>query len=104
MSLTTALFTGLTGMGTHTKALDVIGNNITNVNTIGFKGSRAIFESQLSNNLTLGTGPTSETGGINPVQIGFGVQFAGTQRNLTNGSIQPTLSCRSTCCSSSILA
>jgi len=90
MSLTTALFTGLTGMDVHSKSLDVIGNNITNVNTFGFKGSRALFESQLTNNLSLGTAPTGQSGGTNPTSIGLGVQFSGTQRDMTNGSIQPT--------------
>ncbi|QNN21445.1 flagellar hook-basal body complex protein [Planctomycetales bacterium ZRK34] len=90
MSLTTALFTGLTGMDVHTKSLDVIGNNITNVNTFGFKGSRALFQSQLTNNLSLGTAPDGVTGGTNPLSIGLGVSFSGTQRNFTNGSIQPT--------------
>ena len=90
MSLTTALFTALTGMDVHTKSLDVIGNNITNVNTVGFKGSRAMFQNQLSNNLSAGTGPNGASGGTNPSQIGLGVLFAGTQRNFANGSIQPT--------------
>lgn len=90
MSLTTALFTGLTGLDVHTKVLDVIGNNITNVNTIGFKGSRALFESQLTTSLTQGTAPGATSGGTNPTSIGLGVSFGGTQRNNTNGSVQPT--------------
>lgn len=90
MSLTTALFTALTGMDVHTKSLDVIGNNITNVNTVGFKSSRAQFQNQLSASLGSGTGPTATSGGTNPSQIGLGVLFAGTQRNFANGSIQPT--------------
>ncbi len=90
MSLTTALFTGLTGMDVHTKSLDVIGNNITNVNTVGFKGSRAVFETQLSANLGAGSAPSGNSGGTNPSQIGLGVKFSGVQRNLNNGAIQPT--------------
>lgn len=90
MSLTTALFTGLTGMDVSTKALDVIGNNITNVNTIGFKSSRALFETQLSANLSDGSAPTATSGGTNPSQIGLGVQFSGVTRNFRNGAIQTT--------------
>ncbi|MDH3584898.1 MAG: flagellar hook-basal body complex protein, partial [Phycisphaerae bacterium] len=90
MSLTTAMHTGLTGMDVHTKQLDVIAHNITNINTTAFKSSRALFETQLSNNLSFGTAPSATTGGTNPSQIGLGVKFAGTQRNHTNGPIQPT--------------
>jgi flagellar hook protein FlgE len=90
MSLTTALFTALTGMDSHSKALDVIGNNITNVNTTGFKGSRALFENQLSRNLSFGSAPNGDSGGTNPSQIGLGVLFSGSQRNFANGAIQPT--------------
>lgn len=90
MSLTTALFTGLTGMDVHGKSLDVIGDNITNVNTAGFKSSRAVFETQLSSNLSLGTAPSAESGGTNPTQIGLGTKFGGTQRNMGNGAIQST--------------
>jgi len=90
MSLTTAMFTGLTGLDAHSKKLDVISNNISNANTVGFKSSRALFETQLANTLSRGTGPDAETGGTNPSQIGRGVNFAGTQRDHTNGSIQST--------------
>lgn len=90
MSLTTALFTALTGMNTHSQSLDVIGNNIANVNTVGFKGSRALFETQLSSSLTFGSAPSADSGGTNPTQIGLGVTFGGTQKNMTNGAIQPT--------------
>lgn len=90
MSLTAALYTGLSGLDVNSKSLDVIGNNITNVNTSGFKSDRAVFESQLSHNLTLGTGPTATSGGINPSQIGLGVLLGGTKRNFNNGSIQPS--------------
>ncbi len=90
MSLTTALFTGLTGMDVSTKALDVIGNNITNVNTVGYKSNRALFETQLSSNLSEGSAPSANSGGTNPSQIGLGVQFAGVVRNFRNGAIQPT--------------
>jgi flagellar hook protein FlgE len=90
MSLTTALFTGLTGLDVNTKAMDVIGNNITNANTIGFKASRAVFESQLSTSVTNGSAPSANSGGTNPTQVGLGVQFTGTQRTFKDGSVQTT--------------
>lgn len=82
--------TGLTGLDTHAKSLDVIGHNIVNTNTVGFKSSRAIFETQLNNDLSYGTQPDGESGGLNPIQIGLGVSFAGTQKNFNNGALQPT--------------
>lgn len=90
MSLTTALFTGLSGMDAHSRQLDVIGNNITNVNTIGYKANRGLFAPQLSQGLSLGTPPSGDSGGTNPSQVGLGVFFSGTQRNFNGGTIQPT--------------
>ena len=90
MSLSTAMFTGLTGLDVHSRQLDVISNNISNSNTPGFKSSRSLFETQLSDTLSRGTGPDGDSGGTLPSQIGLGVDFGGTQRDHTNGSIQPT--------------
>jgi flagellar hook protein FlgE len=90
MASTTALLTGLTGLTSNAARLEVIGNNISNVNTNSFKSSRAVFASTFSRSLGLGTGPTGVNGGTNPSQIGLGVSIAGTQRNFTSGSISPT--------------
>ncbi|MHC4429385.1 MAG: flagellar hook-basal body complex protein, partial [Planctomycetota bacterium] len=90
MASTTALFTGLSGLSTNARNLDVIGNNIANVNTIAYKSNRMIFAPTFSRNFSLGTAPTATTGGTNPGQIGLGVTIAGTQRNFNNGSISPT--------------
>lgn len=90
MASTTALFTGLSGLSTNARNLDVIGNNIANVNTIAFKSNRMIFAPTFSRNFSLGTAPTATTGGTNPGQIGLGVTIAGTQRNFNNGSVSPT--------------
>lgn len=86
----TALFTGLSGLNAHSRQIDVIGNNISNTSTKGFKASRVVFETQFSLTPTFGTGPRGEFGGTNPSQTGLGVSLNGTQRNHTNGNIQAT--------------
>ncbi len=90
MASTTALLTGFSGILANSKMLDVIGNNIANVNTEGFKSNRLTFAPTFSRTLGIGTAPTAQTGGSNPSQIGLGVSVAGTQRNMNNGSISVT--------------
>jgi len=90
MPSTTALLTGLSGLLANARQLDVIGNNISNVNTTGYKSNRMLFQTQFSRNLSLGTAPSSTTGGANPSQIGLGVSIAGTQRDFSNGAITTT--------------
>ncbi|MBC24540.1 MAG: hypothetical protein CMJ32_11600 [Phycisphaerae bacterium] len=90
MASTTALFTGLSGLLSNSRQLDVIGNNIANVNTIGFKSSRMSFLPTFSRSLSMGTAPGSNTGGTNPGQVGLGVNVGGTQRNFANGAIGAT--------------
>lgn len=90
MPSTTALFTGLSGLSSNARRLDIIGNNIANVNTAGFKSSRMAFQSMFSRNYSLGSGPSGASGGSNPTQVGLGVAIAGTQRNFQNGAISAT--------------
>ena len=90
MPLTTSLFTGLTGMKTNSQMLDVVGNNISNVNTTGFKRSRATFETQISQTLKNGSSPSAELGGTNPAQVGLGVRLASITRDFSGGGLQPT--------------
>jgi flagellar hook protein FlgE len=90
MASTTALFTGLSGLSANARKLDVIGNNIANVNTTAFKSNRMTFAPTFSRNLSLGTAPSTASGGTNPGQIGLGVTIAGTQRNFNNGAITST--------------
>ena len=61
MGLTSALFAGLSGMKTNEYRMDVIGNNIANVNTYGFKSSRADFQSQFSTTFSFGSAPSVAT-------------------------------------------
>jgi flagellar hook protein FlgE len=90
MASTTALFTGLSGLISNSRRLDVIGNNIANVNTTAFKSNRMQFTPTFSRNFSLGTAPGANSGGTNPGQIGLGVTVAGTQRNFNNGAIGAT--------------
>ncbi|MCA9283934.1 MAG: flagellar hook-basal body complex protein [Phycisphaerales bacterium] len=90
MASTTALFTGLSGLISNSRRLDVIGNNIANVNTTAFKSNRLSFSPSFSRNLSLGSAPSDNNGGTNPGQIGLGVSIGGTQRNFGNGAIGAT--------------
>ncbi|MBT7310799.1 flagellar basal body rod protein FlgG, partial [bacterium] len=68
-----SLYTGISGISASNLELDVIGNNIANANTIGFKSSRITFRDILSQNMSIGSAPMSSgLGGTNPMQIGLG--------------------------------
>lgn len=90
MASTVALFTGLTGLSVNARRLEVIGNNISNVNSYAFKSARMVFSPTFSRDFSLGTLPGSTTGGTNPGQVGLGVNIAGTQRNFNGGAISNT--------------
>lgn len=90
MSSTIAMYTGLTGLTANARNLDVVGNNIANVNTTGYKSNRLLFATQFSRNFRLGAAPGDNTGGANPTQIGLGVNVAGTQRSSVAGSTSAT--------------
>jgi len=70
-----SLYSGVAGLRTHQLRMDVIGNNIANVNTIGFKKSRTVFQDMLSQTLRGASQPTANVGGMNPVQVGLGVSL-----------------------------
>jgi flagellar hook protein FlgE len=84
-----SLFTGISGLRAHQQMLDVTSNNIANVNTTGFKSSNTVFESTLSQTIE-GAGAPIVNGGTNPVQVGLGVQLAGTEVNFNQGNNQYT--------------
>ncbi len=90
MPSTTALFTGLSGLATNARRLDVIGNNIANVNSTAFKSNRIHFAPTFSRTLSMGTSPTGLTGGTNPRQVGQGIMISATQRDFQNGAISAT--------------
>ena len=90
MALSSALFTGLSGLNVHSAKLDVIGNNVANVNTTAFKSSRMLFESLFSQSLGFGTSPSDIRGGVNPKQIGSGVGIAAVQRDFSPAGFSGT--------------
>lgn len=90
MGLTSSLFTGLSGLNASQFRLDVIGDNIANINTNGFKGSRVLFQTQFARTLSAGTKPSDAQGGTNPSQIGLGAQVGGVQRSFLPGSVEST--------------
>jgi flagellar hook protein FlgE len=85
-----SLFTGISGLRAHQQMLDVASNNIANVNTTGYKSSSTVFEDTLSQTIAGAAAPTAAQGGTNPIQVGLGVQLAGTETNFTQGSSQYT--------------
>jgi len=90
MALTSALFTGLSGLNVNQTKLNVVGNNIANANTVAFKSSRTLFASQFYVTDGAGAGPDGDFGGTNPSQRGLGAQVASIQKDLTQGSIETT--------------
>lgn len=90
MGLTSAMYTGLSGINVNQARIDTIGNNIANVNTTAFKGSRTLFQTQFYETLSVGNGPSESSGGVNPLQIGHGALVAATTRNFSQGSIETT--------------
>lgn len=85
-----SLYSGISGLRAHQTMLDVTGNNIANVNTVGFKGSSTEFEDTLSQLTQGASGPQATTGGTNPAQIGLGVKVAAVATNFNQGSAQST--------------
>ncbi len=90
MGITSALSTGLSGLASNQARLDVIGNNIANVNTIGFKASRLDFKTQFSETFSEGSAPNGDLGGTNPLQTGMGVVQGAVSRNFNPGSRETT--------------
>jgi flagellar hook protein FlgE len=85
-----SMFSAISGLKAHQTKLDVAGNNIANVNTVGFKSSTTVFEDTLSQVLRNGSSPQGETAGTNPAQVGLGVKVAGITTNFGQGSTQNT--------------
>jgi flagellar hook protein FlgE len=87
-----SMFSGVSGLRVHQSKMDVIGNNISNVNTVAFKSGRVTFEQVFSQTLQGASAPDpiSGRGGTNPMQIGLGVGIASVDTIMTNGSVQRT--------------
>ncbi|HQG97092.1 MAG TPA: flagellar hook-basal body complex protein, partial [Thermotogota bacterium] len=86
-----SLFSGISGLKGFQGSMDVIGNNISNVNTVGFKASRTTFQSMLLQTMIGAKAPDEGgRGGVNSLQIGLGAQIASVDKMMTQGSFQNT--------------
>ena len=88
--MTSSLFTALSGLQAHENWISVIGNNLANQSTPGYKSARAVFSDQFSQTLRFASLPTGTLGGRNPMQLGLGVQLADIGRNFSQGALSNT--------------
>src|SRR5262245_9049007 len=88
MGLQSAMTTALTGLQAAETTIDVVGNNVANSNTVGFKESNVLFATQFLQTQSIGSAPSTSSGGTNPRQIGLGVRVAEVAPNFTQGTIQ----------------
>lgn len=88
MGLQSALTTALTGLTAAETTIDVVGNNLANSNTVGFKSSQATFSTQFLQTLSLGSAPTENSGGSNPRQIGLGTMVADITPDFSQGTLE----------------
>ena len=85
-----SMFSAVSGLRAHQTKMDVTGNNIANVNTVGYKSSQTVFQDTLSQVVRAGGAPAADRGGTNPAQVGLGVKLAATTTNWTQGATQTT--------------
>lgn len=90
MAMTGAMSAAIAGMKTHMQALSVVGNNIANVNTYGYKTQRITFKDSLYSTLSAGSAATDTAGGLNPQQLGYGCGVGTIDLNMTTGDLSPT--------------
>src|SRR5262245_15349164 len=88
MGLSSVFSTAITGLTAAETTIDVVGNNVANANTAGFKASEATFATQFLRTLSSGSAPTANNGGTNPRQIGLGTQIVAITPNFSQGTIQ----------------
>lgn len=87
-----SMFSGVSGLRVHQTRMDVVGNNIANVNTIGYKSQRVTFNEVFSQTLQSASAASDETGrgGLNPMQVGLGVNISSIDMLMTQGAAQRT--------------
>ena len=88
--MTGAMYAGIAGLRTHMQNLNVIGNNVANVNTYGYKSQRAVFKTAIYTTLTGGSNGTGTVGGTNPSQIGYGSNVASVDIDMSTGNYAVT--------------
>lgn len=85
-----SMFSGVSGLRAHQTMMDVVGNNIANVNTAGYKSDSVVFADTLSQLTKAAGAPTNAAGGTNPSQVGLGVRVQAIAQNMSQGSAQAT--------------
>lgn len=85
-----SLYSAVSGLQQHQKAMDVLGNNVSNINTVGYKGSRLTFKDLISQTVSIGKAPSGNIGGINPIQVGLGTNIASVDNIFLQGTFQTT--------------
>lgn len=85
-----SMYSGISGMKNQQVKMDTIGNNIANLGTVAFKGSRVTFKDALTQTTQAASAPTFSIGGTNPRQVGLGMAVSSVDRNMTNGTNAPT--------------
>ncbi len=85
-----SLYAGVSGLQNHQTRMDVIGNNISNVNTVGFKRGRVNFQDMISQQMSGAARPTDELGGVNPKEVGLGMTVATIDNIFNQGNLQST--------------
>ncbi|MED3660403.1 flagellar basal body rod protein FlgG [Ureibacillus sp. FSL K6-8385] len=85
-----SMYSAISGLRNHQTKLDVIGNNISNVNTYGFKKSRTVFKEMVAQNIGSASGATATRGGVNPKQVGLGSTMAAIDTIHSTGALQST--------------
>ena len=85
-----SLYSGVSGLKNHQTRMDVIGHNVANVNTYGYKTQRVTFQDMLSQTISGAARPEENRGGVNPKQVGLGMNVASIDRIFTQGSFQTT--------------
>lgn len=88
--MTGAMYAGISGLKSHMNKLNVIGNNIANVNTYGYKTARTTFREAIYTTMTAGSDGTDLVGGTNPSQIGYGCNIGTIDLDMSNGPAVPT--------------
>ena len=88
MGLQSAMTTALTGLQAAETTIDVVGNNVANSSTVGFKESSAVFATQFLQTQSIGSAPSDTQGGTNPRQVGLGVNVASITPDFTQGTIE----------------
>jgi len=85
-----SLFAGVSGLRNHQVQMDVIGNNIANINTVGFKANRVTFQESLTQALSKSMRPHGNIGGINPMHVGLGMEIGSINALFTQGNLENT--------------